>query len=83
MAIFLSQPQKLSELMGKIELIKSEEYKLGIGESSVTFALMSNVLHEISDYTRFVREIFIALKRNGKLAIIEWEKKAAPYGPPE
>ena len=36
-------PKRLERLM----LINTEEYDLRLGESSVTFVLMSNVLHEI------------------------------------
>lgn len=58
------------------------EYNLKLPDESVTFALMVNVIHEIDDKLRFLKEIRRILKPGGKLAIIDWEKRATEMGPP-
>ena len=61
--------------------IKTNAYDFKIEESSVDFALMSNVFHEIDDKDRFVHEISRIIKTGGSLAIIEWQKKDMEKGP--
>jgi ubiquinone/menaquinone biosynthesis C-methylase UbiE len=62
--------------------INTKEYDLVLPDEGVTFAIMVNVLHEIEDKERFVKEINRILKVKGKVAIIEWEKKQTQMGPP-
>lgn len=68
--------------VSNIRRIKSEEYDLKLGDQSVGFALMSNVLHEIDDKQRYINEIHRIISDGGKLAIIEWEKVEGISGPP-
>lgn len=49
---------------------------------AITFALLVNVLHEIEDKMKFIREIDRILKPEGKIAIIEWEREKMEMGPP-
>ena len=63
--------------------VKNEEYNLKLPNELVTFAILVNVLHEVDDKQGFVIEIKRILKQQGKLAIIEWEKKSMEMGPPE
>lgn len=65
-----------------VELIKSDEYNLVLENDTVTYCFISNVLHEITDLKRFVKELNRILKSRGKLAIIEWKKVAGKWGPP-
>jgi len=66
----------------KIELVLTDEYDLKLPQSTVTFALMVNVLHEIDDKPLFLEKINEITKAGGKLAIIEWMKILTESGPP-
>lgn len=68
--------------LSNIRNIKVDEYDLKLGDQSVGFAILSNVLHEIEDKKRYVCEIHRILQSGGKLAIIEWEKVDGELGPP-
>jgi len=71
------------ENISNIELVKTEEYDLKINDNSVDFALLVNVLHEIEDKERFLKETKRVLRDGGKLAVIEWKKEKTDKGPPE
>ena len=64
-----------------IVTIRTGEYDLILPDETVTFALLVNVLHEIEDKTRFLREIHRVLKPGGRLAVIEWDKRPMEMGP--
>ena len=55
-----------------------EELRAG----TATMALISNVLHEIDDKNAFLASVRKVLKPGGRLAVIEWQKKETPHGPP-
>lgn len=61
--------------------IQTDEYDLKLYNNMVSFSLIVNVLHEIEDKEKFVKEIKRITKKNGKIAIIEWEKKPSKRGP--
>jgi ubiquinone/menaquinone biosynthesis C-methylase UbiE len=64
-----------------IVTIKTSEYDLTLPGESITFALLVNILHEIEDKMKFIREVKRILRKEGKLAIIEWEKEDMEKGP--
>jgi len=68
--------------LSNIRNIMVDEYDLKLGDQSVGFAIISNVLHEIEDKKRYVSEICRILQNGGILAIIEWEKIEGESGPP-
>jgi len=68
--------------INNITTVKTDEYDLKIPDNSVSFGLMVNVLHEIEDKERLLKEIHRITKENGKLAIIEWKKIETKMGPP-
>ncbi|KYC46342.1 MAG: hypothetical protein APG12_00657 [Candidatus Methanofastidiosum methylothiophilum] len=65
-----------------INPILSESYKFPLGPNSGTFALISNVLHEVEDKLSFLMETNRVLLVEGTLFIIEWQKKETERGPP-
>jgi ubiquinone/menaquinone biosynthesis C-methylase UbiE len=69
------------EQRGRVRLIKTGEYDLKLEPESASFAFMSTVLHEIDDRPRFLREVWKLLVPDGRLAVIEWEKKSSEVGP--
>jgi len=66
-----------------IETILSTEYEISLPNHTVDFALIALVLHEIENKPRLLKMIFTKLKRTGKIAIVEWEKKNTLIGPPQ
>jgi len=80
----LAEVEKRASLAGvsNIVTIKTNEYDLKLPDESITFALLVNVLHEIEDKMKFIVEVKRALKAEGKIAIIEWEKEKMEVGPP-
>jgi ubiquinone/menaquinone biosynthesis C-methylase UbiE len=76
------QLKKAQKGIENIEVVRVAEYDLKLATGSVTFAFICNVLHEMEDLDRYIDEIQRILTDKGKLAIIEWEKKASSNGPP-
>ncbi len=71
-----------SEQIENIRVLKSETYSLPIDSESVDFALISNVLHEVDDYLKFLLETRRIMHSGAKLVIIDWIDKETEYGPP-
>lgn len=65
-----------------IETIQTGEYDLKLTPESVNIGFMCNVLHEIEEQDRFLKEIHRILKSKGRLLIIEWQKQPGTWGPP-
>lgn len=59
-----------------------QEAELPIETDSVDVALFAFVLHEVDDPKAVLNEAARVLKPDGRVAIIEWEKKETPVGPP-
>jgi len=85
-----TSPEMLTEVekraitagVSNVVLVKTEEYSLMLSDESVSFVLMVNVLHEIDDKERFLREVHRILKPAGRVAVVDWEKKQTEVGPP-
>lgn len=74
--------KKINGQSTNIELLRSDHLKLPVEDKLGTFALLANVLHESDDMLTMLRETYRVLKAGARLAIIEWEKKETPMGPP-
>ncbi|CAH2212230.1 class I SAM-dependent methyltransferase [Tepidibacter aestuarii] len=75
--------EKSSELnIDNVQIVKTDEYDLKIENESVSFSILVNVLHEIEDKKRLLKEIIRISKKGSKIAIIEWDKKVTEMGPP-
>jgi len=64
-----------------IETVLTGAYDMKIKSGAAAFALCCNVLHEIPDKERFVREIARLLTPGGTLAVIEWKMVRRDKGP--
>lgn len=76
----------LDESKGMLSNIKANEKVLpiqgnaletGFDTDSIDVVIISDVLHHIKDQKDLIDEIFRILKRNGRLAILDFEKKHA------
>lgn len=70
------------EKIQNIEVKKTLPYKFPIKDESVSFVFISNVLHEIDNKSKFLKEVYRILKLQGKLCIIEYIKKDTGTNPP-
>lgn len=64
-----------------IEIVKDEESSSKVLDNSVDYLLLSNVFHEVENKNEFMRFYLNKLKKDGKIAIIEWKKLKSENGP--
>jgi Methylase involved in ubiquinone/menaquinone biosynthesis len=72
-----------NEKLGNVLAFKVNGFSYDIAGGSVDIAVMVTVLHEIEEKDELLTEIKRILKKNGKLAVIEFHKTKTPLGPPE
>jgi ubiquinone/menaquinone biosynthesis C-methylase UbiE len=74
---------KLKKLdISNVETVLTEENNLKLQEETVTFAFISNVLHEAKNKEKFLSEVKKIICSKGRIAIIEWKKGNYKMGPP-
>jgi len=77
----LSQKIKQKDIQN-IQTFVSRESEIPIPEESATCALLSFVLHEVENKQAMMNNIYHALRKEGKLAIIEFNETTL-WGPPK
>lgn len=82
-----TQQEMLNELKKRrpaenVIVLKSDETNLPVEGKAVDMALMVFVLHEVHHPVDFLKEVKRILKPNGRLIVIDWEKKVEEKGPP-
>lgn len=65
-----------------IKTVLTEENNLKLEEGKITFAFISNVLHETEELNNFLEEVKKIMSPEGKIAIVEWQKIKSEFGPP-
>lgn len=65
-----------------IYTLKVDESDLILKSDIIDFAFCCNVLHEVHDLGRTLSDIKRILKKNGRLAVIDWIKGNTKKGPP-
>lgn len=80
----LENSRKRAGRLNNIEFRKCDEYSFPVEDSSVDYAMLSNVLHEVENRAKYLNEIKRVLKDNGSLYLIEWDKESKKnnFGPP-
>ncbi|MFQ3546045.1 class I SAM-dependent methyltransferase [Halobacillus rhizosphaerae] len=71
-----------SEGLDNIERMESGIEKLNFPDGSFERAVTAFVLHEVSDLEQTLKEVDRVLNENGKLLILDWEKRDSDQGPP-
>lgn len=56
-------------------------YDFGVPRASVDLALVAFVLHEAEDPSSFLREAAQLLRRSGRIALLQWQKRDTYAGP--
>ena len=72
----------LEENINNVDLIEHRIEKIPLQDNTVHKIIASLVMHEVNDLERTLEEMKRVLKPNGKVLIIEWEKKETESGPP-
>ncbi|AEG61397.1 class I SAM-dependent methyltransferase [Desulforamulus ruminis] len=70
------------EGIGNLELLKVEENQFSLASDSTTFVFLAFVLHEVPELKAYLLQVIRILKSGGRIAIIEWQKRDMPMGPP-
>jgi ubiquinone/menaquinone biosynthesis C-methylase UbiE len=69
--------------LSNIELIHAEAGQTGLPASSCDLFFLANLWHEIDDRVAVLLEAQRVLKRNGRIAILDWRPDVEPiHGPP-
>ncbi len=81
---FLEYAQKKVSNLGlkNVELLLSEENFIPLPESSVDFAFLIFVFHELLDPIKFLKNLKVLCRKEGKMVIIDWKKEPRDMGPP-
>ena len=67
-----------------IKVIQADLSKplLEIPENSCDMVVMGNIMHEISDQSRLIKNVYRILKSSGQVVVVEWRRSFTPFGPP-
>jgi len=68
--------------VNNLQVKKVESDQLPLGDALCDMAIMVTVLHELENKSMMLQEIRRILKRNGRLAVIEFHKGKTPLGAP-
>lgn len=80
--IELLESRKAERKTDNLIIKKVDTKVLPLEDGSCDMAVMVTVLHEIENKEFMLGEIKRALKKNGRLMVIEFHKKDTPMGPP-
>ncbi len=67
--------------LSNISLVESPAERIALPDDSVDRIICSLVLHEVDDLTQTLSEFKRILRADGKVLLIEWEKKPMDMGP--
>jgi ubiquinone/menaquinone biosynthesis C-methylase UbiE len=67
---------------GNVTIVQSDEHHIPLEDYSCDFALLAFVLHEAKEKGTFLNEAKRLLRVEGRLLLIDWEKKVEERGPP-
>jgi ubiquinone/menaquinone biosynthesis C-methylase UbiE len=65
-----------------VEILKTSETDVALPEHSVQMVWLAFVLHEMDQRAVYLYRLRRALRPDGRIVILEWEKKPTEAGPP-
>lgn len=71
--------ENIIPLWSNLEIFGATEIESG----SLDIALLVNTLYQSHKRAEILREVIRAIKKGGKIVVIEWKNVALPFGPPE
>lgn len=78
----IKELRKRSKHLQQMEAVHSRESTFPIEDDTVDLVLLVNMIHEVEDWRRFLKEVHRVLNRSGKICVIDWKKKKMEMGPP-
>lgn len=70
------------EKLTNVEIVQSSENSFKLNDSSVDFIFTSTVFHEVDSPKDFLDECKRILRKDGTIAILDWNKIEEELGPP-
>lgn len=71
-----------AEHLDNVEIVLSQDLQIPVPDGSATFALLGFVLHEPDDPPALLTEVRRILQLDGRILVIDWQKKPTEQGPP-
>lgn len=71
-----------AEHLDNVETLLSQDVQIPVPDGSTTFALLGFVLHEPDDPPALLAEVRRILQPDGRMLVIDWQKKPTEQGPP-
>jgi ubiquinone/menaquinone biosynthesis C-methylase UbiE len=78
----IKELRKRTENLKQVKPIHSQENKFPLGNESVNFVLLVNMVHELEDWKRFFKEVKRILTPGGKVCVVDFKRKKMEMGPP-
>ncbi|MDW7673486.1 MAG: methyltransferase domain-containing protein [Bacillota bacterium] len=70
------------EQITNVVSIQTEENSFKLPDSTVSFAMMANVLHEVPNIEQFLLETKRIISTSSTVAVIDWQRIESEVGPP-
>jgi ubiquinone/menaquinone biosynthesis C-methylase UbiE len=80
--MMIMELRKRTKHVKQVKPIHSQENRFPIKDGSLDFALLVNMIHELENWRRFLKEVHRVLKPGGRICVIDWKKKKMDMGPP-
>jgi len=83
-----TSPTMIKELRARtrdlkqVKPIHSQENEFPLGNESVNFVLLVNMVHELKDWRLFFKEVKRVLTRGGRVCVVDFKRKKMEMGPP-
>jgi ubiquinone/menaquinone biosynthesis C-methylase UbiE len=68
--------------IGLVKLIEADVAQTDIPSGTVDVAFFANILHDLTEPSKFLREVRRMIKKDSIIVDIDWEKKESGFGPP-
>lgn len=72
----------LHNKISNITVVKGDGVSVPVPSDSVDLIFIANTFHELGNRERVVAEFQRALKKEGRLVIVDWDTVESPVGPP-